>query len=172
MVRRITIVAVAILVAGSLLAACSYEKKDDVTTRSTVPTVPVVPTGGRTGVVGTLPPVTTLPTTSPPATTPAATAPPTTAAPATPPPTPATTPRTTRAAPPAASGTATVQAGAYTTREAAVAAVAALGAKGFGGFGVTGSGPFRVQRGPMPRADAEALVQQMAAAGVNAFVRG
>ena len=70
------------------------------------------------------------------------------------------------------SATASVQAGAYSSAEAAAAGVAALGAKGFGGFAVVGSGPFRVQTGPMPRADAEDLARRVSAAGVHAFVRG
>ena len=65
-----------------------------------------------------------------------------------------------------------MQAGAYNSAEAAAAGRPSLGAKGFGGFGVAGSGPFRVQTGPMPRADAEALAQRLSAAGINAFVRG
>ena len=65
-----------------------------------------------------------------------------------------------------------VQAGAYSTREAATQGAALLASKGFAGFGVAGDGPFRVVRGGLSGADADALVQSLAAAGVAAFVRG
>ena len=52
---------------------------------------------------------------------------------------------TARSAAAPASGTALVQAGAYSTPAAAAQAVAALAAKGFGGFVVSGNGPYRGQ---------------------------
>src|SRR5207248_2040672 len=118
-------------------------------------------------VVGTLPPITTAPTTAPAATTAVTdppTSPPSTQAPTSAPRAPAAT-----VAPPG--GPVTVQAGAYTTRDAATAAVTTLAAKGFGGFGVSGEGPFRVVRGGLSGRDANALVRALAAAGVSAFVR-
>lgn len=174
MVARAVIAGVA--VAGGLaLGSCSYTKADD----SPVPsrtTIAVAPTA-RVSVVGTLPPITNAPTTvavtvapagatTAPATT-AATAPP--ATPAKPAPTnpPATKPPATHTG-----GPVTVQAGAFSTQEAADQAVAILASKGFGGFGVSGSGPFRVVRGGLSGADGDALVGALAAAGIAAFVRG
>jgi cell division protein FtsN len=183
MVARAVIVGV--VVAGPLvLAACSFTKSDDSpvpapTTRLVVPT-------SRVSVVGTLPPITTAPTTavvapaspatpgspgSSPSSSGGPTTPATTERPA-PPATPAR-PATTAAPPATHTGSSlTVQAGAFSTREAADQAVQSLAAKGFGGFSVSGSGPFRVVRGGLSGADADALVRSLAAAGVAAFVRG
>jgi hypothetical protein len=168
MLDRAVIVGV-VVAAGLAFGGCSYTKADD----SPVPsrtTLAVTPTA-RVSVVGTLPPITNVPTTT------VVAAPPTeatTTPPATPAPRPATTARPPVTAPPGthSSGPVTVQAGAYATQEAATQAVAALAAKGFGGFGVTGDGPFRVVRGGLSGADGDALVRSLAAAGISAFVRG
>ena len=169
MVGRAVIVGV-VVAAGLALAGCSYTKADD----SPVPsrtTVAVAPTA-RVSVVGTLPPITNVPTTTvaPPAPPTATTA----APPVTPAPRPATTAKPAVTAPPGthSAGPVTVQAGAYATRDAATQAVAALAGKGFGGFGVTGDGPFRVVRGGLSGPDGDALVRSLAAAGISAFVRG
>jgi len=175
MVARAVIVGVA--VAGAVaLGSCSYSKADD----SPVParTTTVIAPTGRTSVVGTLPPITNAPTTAPVTVAPAVT--PTTAAPATaapPPATPAAKPPVTAppaTAPPAThkGGSVTVQAGAFSTRDAAAQAVSILAGKGFGGFGISGDGPFRVVRGGLSGEDGDALVRALAGAGVAAFVRG
>ena len=179
---RALVVGVAIA-GGVVLASCSYSKADD----SPVPAptnAALVPTS-RVSVVGTLPPITNVPTTvagstAPPEPAPASTtvAPsPTTAsttAPPARPPSPATTVPPPNTGPPAthSDGPVTVQAGAFSTREAADQAVAALAGKGFGGFSVSGEGPFRVVRGGLSGPDGDALVRSLAAAGVAAFVRG
>jgi cell division protein FtsN len=174
MVARAVIVGV--VVAGPLvLAACSYSKGDD--SPVPAPTTRVVVPTSRVSVVGTLPPITTSPTTAVvvPAAPPSTPEPATTAVPAPAPAPPATAARPATTAGPPATHTGTslsVQAGAFSTREAADQAVQALAAKGFGGFSVSGSGPFRVVRGGLSGADADALVRSLAAAGVAAFVRG
>jgi cell division septation protein DedD len=177
-------VVVGVVIAGGVvLASCSYTKAAD----SPVPAptnAALVPTS-RVSVVGTLPPITNAPTTvaqSVPVPVPApgttTVAPPATAAattePTVAPPPPSTTPRPPNTAPPAthSGGPVTVQAGAFSTRDAADQAVASLSGKGFGGFSVSGDGPFRVVRGGLSGPDGDALVRSLAAAGVAAFVRG
>lgn len=172
MVARVVLVLCGVVAGGLALGACSFTKADDAPVPSRI-TNAVVPTVGA-AVVGTLPPISTAPTTtvvtSPPTEVPPATSPPApvpvTRAPATAPATAAT------AAPTHASGPVSVQAGAFSTREAAAQGAATLATKGFAGFGVSGDGPFRVVRGGLSGADADALVKALAAAGVSAFVRG
>ncbi len=184
--RRVTMVVGVALAAGTVLASCTYSKDSDAVTPSALGTVPTVPTGGPTGVVGTLPPITAAPPTT--AVTPAPTDPATapTTAPATTRPVAPTTAATVPVAPPTTSlppttaaspattpagGTALVQAGAYGTRAAATDAVAKLAAKGFGGFEVSGDGPFRVVRRGLSTSAANKLVQALAAVGIAAYVR-
>jgi cell division septation protein DedD len=171
MVARAVIVGIA--VAGGLaLVGCSYTKADDSPVPSRTTTAVVQTT--RSSVVGTLPPITNAPTT-----TPLTVAPPVTTAAAAPPVSTAPKPATTAAKPPVTAppvthkgGSVTVQAGAYTTSDAAAQAVTILAGKGFGGFSVAGDGPFRVVRSGLSGEDGDALVQALAAAGISAFVRG
>ena len=180
MVARAVVVGAAI-VGGVVLASCSFTKADDSPVPATT-NAALVPTS-RVSVVGTLPPITSAPTTvagsaaapGPGSTTVAPSHPPAaTTAPTVAPPSPATTARPPKPAPPAthSGGTVTVQAGAFSTRDAADQAVASLSGKGFGGFSVSGDGPFRVVRGGLSGPDGDALVRSLAAAGVAAFVRG
>jgi cell division protein FtsN len=169
MVARAVLVLCGVVAGGLALGACSFTKADDAPVPSRITTA-VVPTAGA-AVVGTLPPISTVPVTTvvttPPTETPASTVPPA--------PTPAAT-RAPASSPPSVSPThsspVSVQAGAYSTHEAATQAVALLAGKGFPGFGVDGSGPFRVVRGGLSGGDADALVKSLAAAGVPAYVRG
>lgn len=174
MVARAVIVGI-VAAGGLALGACSYTKADDapVPSRSTTPVVPTA----RGSVVGTLPPISTVPPIAVPAAPDVTTGVGTVAPPSTPAASAATTaasaapkPATTRA-PSRTGGSASVQAGSFSTHDAAAQAVSVLAGKGFGGFAVSGSGPFRVVRGGLSGADAQALVQSLAAAGVSAFVR-
>jgi cell division protein FtsN len=185
MLPRVAVVLFAATAGAVALGACSYTKKDDAPIPSRVTNL-TVSTAERPSVVGTLPPVSPPPTTvatSPPTETPTAPTEPATDPPVTSKPAPPkTTPKPTNAT--AAPGTAepgtaapaagpvTVQAGAFSTADAANQAVAALAAKGFGGFSVSGSGPFRVVRGGLSGAAANSLVRSLANAGVSAFIRG
>jgi hypothetical protein len=65
-----------------------------------------------------------------------------------------------------------VQAGSFSTAQAAQAQVGALSAAGFGGFAVVGSAPYRVLRGGMSPASAAALVRSLTAKGFVAYARG
>jgi cell division protein FtsN len=173
MVARVVLVVCGVVAGALTLGACSFTKADDAPVPSRI-TNAVVPTAGA-AVVGTLPPISTAPpttvVTSPPTEVPPSTELPVTRPPATRPP--ATAPATAApAAPTHSNGPVSVQAGAFSTREAATLGVAQLAGKGFGGFAVAGDGPFRVVRGGLSGADADALVQALAAAGVSAFVRG
>jgi cell division protein FtsN len=128
---------------------------DDSIDRSAAPAATAAPSTDVTQ-----PPSSEAPPTEPPATDPttAETAPPTT--------------RATTATIPANSGPVTVQAGAFSTADAASQHVGLLAAKGFGGFTVSGGGPFRVVRGGLSGSQANALIRALGAAGVSAFIRG
>ena len=170
MVARVVDVLCGVVAGGLALGACSFTKADDAPVPSRITTA-VVPTAGA-AVVGTLPPISTAPVSTV-VTAPPTEAPASTVAPA---PTPAET-RAPASSPPSvspthSSGPVSVQAGAYSTKEAATKAVALLAGKGFPGFGVDGNGPFRVVRGGLSGGDADALVKSLAAAGVAAYVRG
>jgi cell division septation protein DedD len=179
---RLAVVVLCALLATAV-AACSYSAGDLAT--STTPAPPTAPRPTTTvfhSIVGTLPPITqpgqvaAPPVTAPPETTPAVTeAPPTTPAPATPAsPKPTAKPRPTTAAPPARNSSPTttvgVQAGAFTTKDAATQGLAALSAKGFAGFTVSGSGPFRLIRMPLSKQEADALVADLTRAGLPGLV--
>jgi cell division septation protein DedD len=63
-----------------------------------------------------------------------------------------------------------VQAGAFTTQQQARNGLAQLTAKGFSGFAINGSGPYRLRRPNLQRADAKALVQKLTTAGFAAVI--
>ena len=136
-----------------------------------LPYVAVIPASPAKPVVGTLPPLHRSTSTTAPAVpaTPAAAPGPTTLLP--PAPAPATAP------PPTQNlnepGTASVQAGSFSTAAAAQQALSSLNRKGFGGFAIVGTAaPFRVVRGGMSQNSARALVRALSARGVDAFSRG
>jgi hypothetical protein len=172
MAMRIAALACAGLVSAGVVTACSYSKKDaTVSPVSTPATVAVIPASPAKPVVGTLPPLHRSTSTTAPAVpaTPAAAPGPTTLLP--PAPAPATAP------PPTQNlnepGTASVQAGSFSTAAAAQQALSSLNRKGFGGFAIVGTAaPFRVVRGGMSQNSARALVRALSARGVDAFSRG
>jgi cell division septation protein DedD len=67
-------------------------------------------------------------------------------------------------------GIVAVQAGAFTTKQQAQNGLAQLTAKGFAGFAINGTGPYRLRRENLPRADAKALVQKLNGAGFAAVI--